>query len=267
MKKDLKVTSQEDIAIIVNTLRDILKLYSSYTKSDLYNITIDIHNGLTIIIKMLNPFANGTSYFIVGYVSNGEDDQSKVIFVNLISLDDEESYNNSVELAVYQISMAINQAIDETTDTITIYHNLDEKRPKSAFILVGECNYLRDKKYMDDVKCDIASYIASNLSSSSDKMILQLYIHLNKNTKDEIKSSIRCYFQYVRVFNIDYYFIRLKTFVDGDNDQVKLYTSADNFIKGIKSIIDIFYNISSYTIDGEVAKISLFKESWRTKHV
>ena len=267
MKKDLKVASQEDIAIIESTLRDILKLYSPFSISDQYNITIYTHNDLSIIIKMLNPFANGKSYFLLCYITtDGSDEKSSCIFSQVISYINDDEYSASINLAITQLIFTIIQSIGKS-DHITIYTNLDQNKPSSVFELVGETIFVRDKYYMDDIKCEIAAYVASHLTERDDKMVLNLYLHLNKNTDSEIKSKISCYFQYNKIFNFDCYSIRLKSVMEGYEDQLSSYSTADEFIDGIKSVLDYFYKIASYTVDGETVKLSLFRESRRTKHV
>lgn len=268
-KINMKVLQQEDQTIIAKTLLNIFIEYNPYKRSDHNYIKINICKGVTIIIKMLNPFPNGSSSVILTYVTNGDTERNKCIFSQAIQYDLEpEMVYSLYSVAAEAIAKSIGSLIfncNLDVDEVYLSHNLDEEEPMRLFEEVMRIKYTKDEDKMVDGICEMFGYVMSHLNKIDDCMQINLYYNINIGDPEEISSVFKLRIQYTEIFGQNIY--NFSVIYPGIDSQCAYGLQAGEAEEYIKNCLLEFLKIAGYTLDSETAIIALYKQKGESNYV
>lgn len=269
MKKlTLKVTEQNCNAIIAEKLCDIICLYNPNNHSDSSYIKISFSN-LSIIIKMLNTFHNGSSTIFAVYANdiNGDGTDSRFIYSQAIQWDIKKpSVDEQLMTFILFMSTAISDMINSLDIKeefyVNIDHNLNEgSNAQKMFISVKEMNY-----YDDDSVETLYSYIMSHLDSSNSCMLVKAYLKITPGEDENpISSEYSVKIQYSNIFSRDVYSFSVNFAGDNYTKFGLLKKDAEDFLTQILSKLLFVSKFACF--EDEVGTVILYEEAKETRNV
>lgn len=270
MKKlTLKVSEQNCSAIIAEKLCDVLYLYTPNNHSDSEYVKISMAN-LSIIIKMLNTFHNGSSavFLVYAYDVNGDGSDARFIYSQAIQWDitkptiDEQLMTFILFLATALSDMANSLNLKDDF-YVNIDYNLEEgSNASKKFISKKEMNYYND----DDSIETLYSYIMSHLDSENNCMLVKTYLKIQPGEDEKpISSEYSVKIQYANIFSRDTYSFAVNFAGDHYTEFGLLKKDAEKFLI---NILAKFLQVSKFAcFEDEIGTVILYDEAKETRYV
>lgn len=256
MKKlELQIPKNEEVTrIIENALYKIFTAYNCQKYSDLHYIKINIVSNISIIIKMLMPFENTSSYIIYAYLNSGKDQQ--MIFS--IAIQETSVKNQQLALMCHSIGVVAENTIFQYNkeidiNSITVVHNLDSKDPSVIFeeLKINNSNTITDIT-------EFIYWMGQELNSRCSCAYVKLIFHIHPDEPEEVKSTFEILIEHSTIFQKDVYSYSLR--YPGQKPYYEIGLDFADFADLIYDEIASLYKIATYAcLPGETGTIKYFK--------